>query len=423
MPAGLRRTLWVLPVAGAVAFWALWRFDGSKAPAVVAEAPPEVPAAVAPETIARPYAAGAPEEVVAEAPVPALGAFELRQLCGRPWEAAFTDECEAALERRYRDRVPDLKPLDRQFRPVMLGEPVTWAEVFDDPAGDLAAAREALGRPECLVPKGQLRLDLREDCAADEIAKLAILRAECAVSIHRHYSLESRQRRWDTGLADAHRAADQAEYHRRLERMDDDWFGMMWRLGKCRALPEGALGALGPFRRPLGWWILGHEQVELMLTAARLGSDWALSSVLWWPLNVSNPGDEELNTSEDVINEVGGERPVLAELLRMRRAQGAEQIAHALVALQLGDALGVPVQAEGVLRIIGLIDLDEERAAWPLAARRLIRLGWTLVVADPAGGEPRRFEAPEQVLGDEPWLDWLGEGRFQMVAAPVPTPP
>ena len=293
----------------------------------------------------------------------------------------------------------------------MLGEPVTWAQVFDDAAATLAAVTQALARPECLVPEGRIRIDLREKCAADQMAKLAILRDECARSLRRHDSLERRQRWWEVDLAAANREVGQAEYHRRLEQMDEDWFGRMWRLGECRAVPEGALKALGPFAPAFGLRQFGNEQADLMKAAARLGSDWALSSVLWWTNGL-------FGVAEDQFDAVARERPVLAELLRMRRAAGVERIKHAVVSFRLGEALGVPVHSEGVLAFTGEVGSDEHRAAWQLAAPRLMELGWTLVVADPDGGPAQRFETSADLWGDEEWIEWVLEGRVTLVPGP-----
>lgn len=146
----------------------------------------------------------------------------------------------------------------------------------------------------------------------------------------------------------------------------------------------------------------------MIQAAARLGSNWALSSVLRMNRVVLKTGDQGI---EDVR-----ERPVLAELLRMRRAVGVEQTMHAYVAERLGVALGVQVHPEGVAAFTGVASVEDNRAAWRLAAPRLIALGWTLVVDHPAAAAPRRFEKREDILGDEPWFEWDVAGRIRMVA-------
>ena len=410
MPGRLKRTFWVLPLVCAAAFWALWHSRPNTSPAGATS-----PLA-APATDARPDARLETPNLSNDDTAGARSASEpldtvaLRQHCGRPWEAQFAEECLAVLERRYRGTTPQLPSLVRGFLPVLLGAPATWGQVFDEPAAALAAARDALARPECLVPEGALRIDLRDECAADAMAKLAILRQQCAALRQQYGRLESRRIRWDLGRSRANTVVDQAEYYNRLERTEEQWFAMMWRLHKCRALPEDVLGALGPFPRPLGWRKIVDEEADLMEAAARLGSDWALSSML------SRDRTDRLHVDESEIERVTGERPVLAELLRMRRAQGLDRVKHALVAFRLGDALGVQVHSEGVMWFIGAIGLDDIRAAWRLAAPRLMEQGWTLVVDDPAG-DMRRFESPEDLLGDERWLEWEAEDRIRLVAA------
>ena len=408
----MKRTLWVLPFGVAAALWALWQ-AGSSTPASVTAGPPAPP--VADANVPAPLESerqpsGATPKDDANKQEGQLDASRLRQLCGRPWEAAFSAECVAALEQRYRDIVPGTNTSTSNpghFRPVMLGESITWAQVFDGTADALAAARQALGREECLVPEGGIRIDLREACAADQLAKLAILRAECTWGVIGHASLESRHTKWETDMMSVNRAADPEAYQQRLDRLHDNWYGRQWRLGKCRDVPDEALGALGPFPRPVGWASLMNEQIDLMMAAARLGSDWALSSMLWVP-------NDLFGVEEAHFDAVAGERPVLAELLRMRRAEGAERIMHAVVSFRLGAALGVRVHRWGVLRFTGPVSVDQHRAAWRLAAPRLMALGWTLVVADPDGGPPRRFEKPADLLGDEPWVEWGWDRRVTL---------
>ena len=353
----------------------------------------------------------------------------LRQVCGAPWMAQFAPECAAALERRYRDTVPGMSDLASartfKWRPVLIGEPVTWREVFDRPEATLAAVAAAVERPECLVPEGRFRLDLRETCAADEMAKLAILGRECAVALRWYKTLEDRQGLWEMDLRRPERAEDGQEYRRLLAAMDEHWFGAMWRLGKCRALPPGALDAIGPFPAPYArtYGSGGPEQLRLMETAARLGSDWALSSAL--------KSTRAFEVGDVGVADVAAARPVLAELLRIRQAnspsyetllrqygystsrlghtpEGAARWRHAFAAYLLSASLGVAVHPEGVEWMTGPPDQAILDKALPDAARWLIEQGWTVVVVD-EGGEPRRFDRPEDVAMRETWVeDWRG---------------
>ena len=358
---------------------------------------------------------GAPPPVKTELPA-AQGepsaAVPLRDLCGEPWVADFTQECLKALERRHAERaVSDDSPRDN-FWPSLIGDRVTWREVFEHPAPALAAVRRALDRPECLVPDGRFRIDLRQTCAADDMARLAILRRECTL-LGRYDDLDARQGLWDVNMRVVDRAEDHAEYRGRLKRLDDRWFGELWRHGKCQPLAEETFAALGPFPEPIRDWHTPNDQYEMMEAAARLGSDWALSSVLW-------SGTDSHMLSDEEVAEVRRRRPVLAELLDARRNAGVERGGHILAAALLGDVLGVALQPEGVQAMSKGLRLEDWRAAWPLAARRVIGMGWRLVV-DGAAVE-WRFEAPEDVRGDEPWFDWSAEGLLRLEAsAETPT--
>ena len=232
MPARLRLALWLAPALGAACL-ALWHWSalGTLPDEYTQQVSPSADRRHEAETpVARPAANVSPGEAEAES-AETVDTVALRRLCGRPWVANFTAECLAVLERRYQGGVPDPEPMERQFRPVMLGEPVTWREVFEDVDAGLAAVEDALGRPECLVPEGRFRLDLRDACAANDIARLAIVRREC-VKLLLYDDVESRQRSWDTHMHAVDRAADQTEYYRRLEQLSERWFGMMWRYGK-----------------------------------------------------------------------------------------------------------------------------------------------------------------------------------------------
>ena len=401
----LKSLLWVLAlgVTAAIAFWSFLHWSPSQETSPASEAA-QVAAKESGE--AKPIDTPAPSEFPsppADVRRPA-DLTELRRLCGRPWVAEFGPECLAALARRYGNTVPDGK---RQrtglWRPVMLGEPVTWAEVFSRPAADLAAVVEAVQRPECVVPEGRFRLDLRRRCAANELARLAIFERECNGLSNYYGLIEDRQTYWDMDREEADRAEDQPEYYRRMARRSERWFGTMWRLAKCRALPEGTLAHLRDFR-------LRQRRFGMMEAAARLGSDLALSSVLRYTAPMLPVGDAG-------IEDVRESRPVLAELLRMRRAEGGERTKHAIAAYMLGASLGVAVHPEGVEQITGPPDATW-RAAAPKAARWLVEQGWTLIVDDDGG--LRRFERPEDVAEHQPWWDyWLERRVFAATNAPA----
>ena len=410
----LRSLLWAaaLGVAAAIAFWSFLRSGPSQETPSASDAAQmaakESGEAKPIDTPAPSGSTAPPADVRRQADL-----TELRRLCGRPWVAEFGPECLAALARRYGNTVPDNPDNNRwqrtgSWRPVMLGEPVTWAEVFAHPADDLAAVVEAVQRPECVVPEGRFRLDLRRRCAADEMARLVIL-GEC-IGLSNYYGLiEDRQTYWDMDREEVDRAEDQPEYYRRMARRSERWFGTMWRLAKCRALPEGTLAHLREF-------LLRQRRFGMIEAAARLGSDLALSSVLRYTPAVSS-WRPMLPVEDEGIEDVRESRPVLAEILRMRRAEGAERTKHAIAAYMLGASLGVAVHPEGVERITGPPDATWPAAA-PKAARWLVEQGWTLIVDD--DGELRRFERPEDVAEHQPWSDyWLERRMFVTTNAPA----
>ena len=412
----LKSLLWATALAAtvAVALWSFLRGTSSQ------ETPPA--GGSSPVEAEETRRGASPVEASASSALPAppiddpdkVDLTELRRLCGRPWVAEFGPECLDALARRYGNTVPDGKRRQRPglWRPVMLGEPVTWADVFAHPAADLAAVVEAVQRPECVVPEGRFRLDLRRRCAADEMARLVILGREC-IGLSNYYGLiEARQTYWDMDREEADRAEDQPEYYRRMARRSERWFGTMWRLAKCRALPEGTLAHLRDFR-------LRQRRFGMMEAAARLGSDLALSSVLRYTPAVSS-WRPMLPVEDEGIEDVRASRPVLAELLRMRRAEGGERTKHAIAAYMLGASLGVAVHPEGVEQITGPPDATW-RAAAPKAARWLVEQGWTLIVDDDGG--LRRFERPEDVAEHQPWWDyWLERRVFVATNAPAENP-
>ena len=351
---------------------------------------------------------------------------ELRRLCGLPWVAEFGPDCLDALERRYGNTVPDGQMRDHRtspWRPVLLGEPVTWTEIFAHPDADLSAVAEAARRPECLVPEGRFRLDLRRKCAADEMARLAILQAGCFTLINSRGRIEARESWWDKDGAEIDGAEDQQEYYRRMARRSERWFSATWRLAKCRTLLEGVLTSIATFRGEQHRRGLDYGPWRMMDAAAQLGSDLALSSVLRYEPFEPTTADGEawyLPVGDAGIEDVRESRPVLAELLRMRRAEGGERTKHAIAAYMLGASLGVAVHPEGVERITGPPDATWPAAA-PKAARWLVEQGWTLVVDDDGG--LRRFERPEDVAEHQPWWDyWLERRVFVATNTPAENP-
>ena len=420
-------------------------------------------------------AAATPEGAQAqEKRVPGLD--ELREICGQPWLGAFGPACLAALERRHAatPAVSDTY-FNSQSRvdTALFGPAVTWGEVFEETDATLERVEAAVARPECRPAKLGLRLDLREACAADDMARLAILQSECEHLLFRlGYSdqlspanrrgertgaddseasrrppsapppgdgrearaeidnLERRQRLY-ADFPDHDPPADAAAHQRRRDKMDERWYGAMWRAGKCRALPPRALTALGPSFLTNGYPPIFREH-RLIESAARLGSEWAISAVL-----NGGSGFGTLLVDERSLTKWQTERPALVELLRVwnfrpyhrnpqatRREVKTQVIAHATAALALGDALGMDVRPAPVLQHIqsmrfhgpvkgGRITQADIVASMPRGARRLIELGWVVVVRD-ADDTERLYAHADDVRDSDPWWAWWAGGRVSL---------
>ncbi len=191
-----------------------------------------------------------------------------------------TPECFATLEVRYLD-----EPADR-WRPepiLAVSKPLTWREVFSSPKDTRVASAIALSDRECHIPNGRIRNDLRSSCAADEIATLAVLHQTCIAALRDDATrdITDLEREWDFEIARLDREAlDQADYYRRREGLEDQWYWLSWRLSKCRTVPAEALVFIGALMSPSAdsqdERRFPHGQTfELMAAAARLGSEWA----------------------------------------------------------------------------------------------------------------------------------------------------
>ena len=465
MPRRLKAGIWAALAAACCVPWLLGR--SAVAPGVADGSSTESPRRTTESPSETAVAAGTTGRGEATPKVPAPPSIaELRQLCGWPWLGAFGPECLGALENRYA-REPALGDESFYSRPrivfdtAMLGRSVTWGEVFEDPVGTLARVEDALGRPECHAAEGDFRFDLREACVADDMARLAILRRECANLLWNlgyaneespgtwsegsqgvFDNLERRQAKWDLAVDRANGSDDTAEYHPRRERLEDAWLGAMWRAGKCRALPRESLNALGPFFGATAW----PQRVPdtgLIETAARLGSEWALSVVLSGGARGGFAAGKlrkahALPVDDATLAELQSARPVLVELLRMwknidglawgaaepkRAAAHVAMLAHALAALEVAAALGLHVDGDAVLRTVsGRASKAQVAAAMVRAPRWLTEQGWTVVVAAGEDGGERVFESPDQVRGEDPWGQWWDADRVSVWPGPSATP-
>ena len=126
-----------------------------------------------------------------------------------------------------------------------------WRTALDDPLGVHRAVVEALDRPECqgsppvdaegkLAWPGEVRADLRENCAAGAMVRLAMLQALCIQNAHTDQDLAfSIRRTYDDLWFDEN--PDMADYHRAVEDNNHGNAGILSRVLRCRSVPPQAL--------------------------------------------------------------------------------------------------------------------------------------------------------------------------------------
>lgn len=224
---------------------------------------------------------------------------DLAYLCPNPW-SAMGDDCAAALDHRYLLEPVSLAKLHNDefgweppaAPPAFDG--VSWQQVFADPDRTFRAAMDALSRVQCRVPEGETRVDLRDTCSADEVAKLAILQTACVMPLVHHgvsnpWLAPGEENTWsgptDTQIEDTWRSTaellDQdtsltaAEYWQHRTELEDARFRFAWRLMRCERVPRQALAWLDVLPTPSGHPDDQHQGRPLTEIAARLGSDWA----------------------------------------------------------------------------------------------------------------------------------------------------
>ncbi|MCY3838007.1 MAG: hypothetical protein OXH09_05060 [Gammaproteobacteria bacterium] len=204
----------LLAAALAWAAWWIWTDDGRAAPPQ-----PSPPPAAAPPQPSPPPAAAPPQ------PPPAspreLAEAEAERLC--PWPP---DQLSwQVLDAPCREAMDSFTMSD------------SWRRVLDDPdpLGTRRAVVDALENPECRVPPGEARPDLRETCAASAMVQLAHLQARCALPK-------------DSDVDDAldivralYETSDLAEYHGRAREQNHRAALAYWRAYRCRSVPPAAL--------------------------------------------------------------------------------------------------------------------------------------------------------------------------------------
>ena len=110
-----------------------------------------------------------------------------------------------------------------------------WRRALDDPLTAWHAVAAALERPECHVPEGETRPDLREACAADAMVKIALLQIKCAEKVRQDYEDLAAWMRRGIDTSDS-----QEEYHRRVDDSRQTAAIKLWEAYMCRTVPQEA---------------------------------------------------------------------------------------------------------------------------------------------------------------------------------------
>ena len=273
-------------MAGVAMAIMLWSRAERDIGAAAAEAPSgnASPEARDPGNGTDPPPAAATTSVAVAEPAQELDHDTLWRLCPSLW-GKFSDDCMAALEARYVDRPGQLRRFS--MPPFPPGTPITWRQVYADPAATRRIVADALRNPQCRVAEGQVRLDLREVCAADAITRLAILQQQCGVILEDTTDSTAQWLR-ESALSRLENDAslDSDEYHRRRTEEDEGGFWGAWHVRKCRAAESTVTAWLPEFPAPpedsdtrIHSGI--YDQAKYLIpAAARRGSEWALARTL-----------------------------------------------------------------------------------------------------------------------------------------------
>ena len=226
----------------------------------------------------------------------------LRRLCSPIWGELPAD-CLPSLEQRYIDRPidmnvhstvfgigdPSLRRI-RRWRPLPAVDVIVWRDLFADPLGLRESVLDALGDPRCRVLAGEPRFHLRDTCAAGAMARLAELQAACGAIRVRDHSPEHHVvigtddevigRSWAAEWSAEYQlleseAAVPDEYWRRRRVLEESELHFLWRLVRCRAVPDSTFAWL-PELLPAYFGWEQDQSKHLRTLALRLGSVWAI---------------------------------------------------------------------------------------------------------------------------------------------------
>lgn len=305
--------------------------------------------------------------------------------------------CLDALDRTYLTRETySGDELVVHKSPIMeLPNPMTWDRIFEDPVAKHRRIADALADDACLLPHGTnapsvgwrpadggFSPGLAERCAADAMAEMGTLKIECggdALS-NRRDLLRREVREMNAAMGLDH-IEDTPDYWRERRKVEDAHYRHAWLVARCLAVPVDAWKRFDAFegilkfpdqgapwadaadrhevfaRMSSSWdkrWIQygiaqrveGHR---LVLNAARLGSEWALTQMTW--------------IDPDLVDELDAINPVLGQILRIKNdfafvdsinAEVRQAYRHerAQEAMRLAQANDVVIDTEALMRLV-----------------------------------------------------------------------
>ena len=211
---------------------------------------------------------------------------DLKRLCPVPSEAV-SEECLAALERRYvrrpvycdLDSAPGQWRWYRRWQPLPRKEVLVWADVFEDVAAVRGKVEAAMADPACRLREHEFRADLRQRCAADAMARLAVLHRACRGPITMEDEANPYFHGWPLAWAERRATIEEhgdEDYWRLIARLEESELHFAWRMTKCRAVPKPVLEELAKLRPP-SIYVPADQYDLLMVAAARLGNPWAIA--------------------------------------------------------------------------------------------------------------------------------------------------
>ena len=249
-----------------------------------------------------------------------------------------------------------------------LGGRPTWEGVFGNPSETRQAVAKALSRPECIVAEGQMRPRLRERCAADEMAKLALLHEGCVGALardsaYREFGMgDVYAERWRLELADRAEEPDHDTYWRQVAEVEEERFRFAWRLHRCRSVPDEALAWIDAFPVPQESPETGvgyHQGGYLLDAAARLGNEWAAA----WGMVASRKDMAALRRTD----------PALASLVEATDTPVFEQspLEHLIVAVEWSHRTGKTWHEAALETLVEQYTTDDILEAIPKIAGRI----------------------------------------------------